>query len=84
MDQEWVAGAGCRPPASSSPAFTAPVLATSLGRTRRPIKLALLDQAVVAGLGNIYVAEALFHARLHPARAANTLTPVSCTSVVES
>ena len=40
-----------------------------MGR-KTPIKSALLDQRVVAGLGNIYVAEVLFRARIHPARLA--------------
>lgn len=40
---------------------------------RRPLKAALLDQGCVAGLGNIYVDEALFRARLHPATRTHTL-----------
>ena len=40
----------------------------SLARTRRCLKAVLLDQRVVAGVGNIYADEALFQARLHPAR----------------
>jgi formamidopyrimidine-DNA glycosylase len=40
--------------------------AARLGRSRRPIKSALLDQSVVAGLGNIYADEILFAARIHP------------------
>ena len=46
-----------------------------LSRTRRTVKAALLDQSVVAGLGNIYVDELLFICRLHPTRVANTLPP---------
>lgn len=44
--------------------------------TRRPgkIKNALLDQRLIAGLGNIYVDEALYRARIHPERPANSLT----------
>ena len=38
-----------------------------------PLKAALLDQRLIAGLGNIYVCEALFHARLSPRRAAGTI-----------
>lgn len=49
-------------------------LAARLSRRRIPIKQALLDQRVVAGLGNIYVDEALHRARIHPARPANSLT----------
>jgi formamidopyrimidine-DNA glycosylase len=41
-------------------------LATRLSRTTRAIKNALLDQTVIAGLGNIYVDESLFVARIHP------------------
>jgi formamidopyrimidine-DNA glycosylase len=41
-------------------------LAERLGTTRRPIKAALLDQRVLAGVGNIYADESLFAARLHP------------------
>jgi formamidopyrimidine-DNA glycosylase len=48
--------------------------AEKISKTRRPIKLALLDSALVAGLGNIYVCDALNLARINPLRAANTLT----------
>jgi formamidopyrimidine-DNA glycosylase len=41
---------------------------------RRPIKLALLDQKRLAGVGNIYASEALHRARIHPARTAESLT----------
>lgn len=44
--------------------------ASSLGASRAPIKSFLLDQRRIAGLGNIYVSEALFEAGLHPARPA--------------
>ena len=49
-------------------------LARRLGKTRRAVKNALLDQRVVAGLGNIYVDEALFEARVHPLKLACDLT----------
>lgn len=49
-------------------------LAARLSRRRIPVKLALLDQRVLAGLGNIYVDEALHEARIHPERPANRLT----------
>ena len=61
--------------------LTAAVLARHLGATRRPIKQALLDQTVVAGLGNIYVAEVLFLAGVHPQRGADTLSPNDCARV---
>jgi formamidopyrimidine-DNA glycosylase len=44
-----------------------------LQRTRRPIKVALLDQALIAGVGNIYANDALWQARIHPQRMANSL-----------
>jgi formamidopyrimidine-DNA glycosylase len=62
-------------PEPLSAAFTAERLAAALARRPGKLKSVLLDQAVVAGLGNIYVDEALFRARLHPERAANALTP---------
>jgi formamidopyrimidine-DNA glycosylase len=43
------------------------------GRTA-PIKALLLDQRIVAGLGNIYACEALYRAQIHPARAAGSLS----------
>jgi formamidopyrimidine-DNA glycosylase len=55
-------------------AFSGPVLARALGGRRTPIKLALLDQRIVAGLGNIYVCEALFRARISPLRLARDVT----------
>jgi len=45
-----------------------------LGRTDRCLKAVLLDQRVVAGVGNIYADESLFEARLHPARKASGLS----------
>jgi formamidopyrimidine-DNA glycosylase len=53
--------------------FTPALLSASLTGKRTPIKAALLDQKVVAGLGNIYVCEALFRARLSPQRSAHTV-----------
>jgi formamidopyrimidine-DNA glycosylase len=54
-------------------AFDASVLAAALARRTTTLKLALLDQRVIAGLGNIYVSEALHRARLSPKRKASTL-----------
>jgi formamidopyrimidine-DNA glycosylase len=53
--------------------FTPAVLGAALDGKRTPMKAALLDQKVVAGLGNIYVAEALFRARISPNRQAQTV-----------
>lgn len=49
-----------------------------LGVTKKNLKAILLDQAFVAGVGNIYADEALFLAKLHPARTGNSLTPAEC------
>jgi formamidopyrimidine-DNA glycosylase len=53
--------------------FTARRLAERLEGRKAPLKAALLDQRTVAGLGNIYVDEALWRARLHPLRLAGSL-----------
>ncbi len=50
--------------------FTADLLTAIARRSRQPAKLFLMDQTRIAGLGNIYAAEALFRARIHPARPA--------------
>ncbi|GAC1437750.1 MAG: bifunctional DNA-formamidopyrimidine glycosylase/DNA-(apurinic or apyrimidinic site) lyase [Chloroflexota bacterium] len=55
--------------------FTLQSFTTIMRRRRGVLKPLLLDQSVVAGLGNIYVDEALHHARLHPQRRAESLTP---------
>ena len=55
------------------PGFTAKRLGERLANRRAPLKAALLDQRTVAGLGNIYVDEALWLAQLHPLREAGTL-----------
>jgi formamidopyrimidine-DNA glycosylase len=55
-------------------AFTAASLGASLARRHGPIKSALLDQRVVAGLGNIYAAESLWRARIHPQARASALS----------
>lgn len=46
-----------------------------LAKTRRTIKVLLMDQSKIAGVGNIYANDALFLARIHPTRPANSLTP---------
>ena len=54
-------------------AFNGPALSAALAGRMTPIKAALLDQKVVAGLGNIYVSEALFRAGVSPRRMAATV-----------
>jgi formamidopyrimidine-DNA glycosylase len=55
--------------------FTTRRLEERLAARRAPLKAALLDQRTVAGLGNIYVDEALWRAQVHPLRPAGTLDP---------
>jgi formamidopyrimidine-DNA glycosylase len=57
-------------------------LSAALKGKKTPIKSALLDQRVVAGLGNIYVCEALFRARLSPKRLAKTVAGARCEKLV--
>ncbi|HEY3761061.1 MAG TPA: bifunctional DNA-formamidopyrimidine glycosylase/DNA-(apurinic or apyrimidinic site) lyase [Verrucomicrobiae bacterium] len=54
--------------------FSPQMLVTALKNSRQSIKVKLLDQAVVAGIGNIYASEALFRARVSPKLPANELS----------
>jgi formamidopyrimidine-DNA glycosylase len=54
--------------------FTAKVLKTRLRGHRIPVKAALLDQGILAGVGNLYADEALFCAGIHPMRPADSLS----------
>ena len=61
-------------PDAADAAWTADQLGEALAKRRGPIKPALLDQGLVAGLGNIYVAESLWRARIDPRTASRLLT----------
>ena len=66
------------PPLGPDPltrAFSPRALGAVLARRRGPIKPALLDQAVAAGVGNIYASEALFAAGVHPRRSVARIAP---------
>jgi formamidopyrimidine-DNA glycosylase len=65
-----------------SPGFNVKHLAAALDGKKTPIKSALLDQRVVAGLGNIYVAEALFRSGISPKRLAGSLKPAEIEKLV--
>jgi len=65
-----LAGLGPEP---TEAAFTCTVLSEALAGKKTPIKHALLDQRVVAGLGNIYVCESLFQAGISPRRMAASI-----------
>src|SRR5882672_5117422 len=62
--------------------FDAAMLARSCANKKTSLKAALLDQRVVAGLGNIYVCEALYRAGLSPRRSAHTIPGVRATRLV--
>jgi formamidopyrimidine-DNA glycosylase len=62
--------------------FNEPYLVGRLKGRKTPIKAALLDQRIVAGLGNIYVAETLFRARISPLRLAGDLSQRQVQSLV--
>jgi formamidopyrimidine-DNA glycosylase len=64
-------------PEPLSDEFDAFMLARACKGKRTSLKVALLDQRVVGGLGNIYASEALHHARLSPLRQASTIATVS-------
>ena len=64
--------------------FTAAWLMSQLARRWAPVKAVLLDQRVVAGLGNIYADEALWRARLSPLRPANSLSQEEAARLVRA
>ena len=66
------------------PAFDDDVLHRALRRRHTGLKRALLDQSLVSGIGNIYADEALWRARLHPARPTETMTRAQTVRVLES
>ncbi|RST60486.1 DNA-formamidopyrimidine glycosylase [Siminovitchia terrae] len=61
-------------PEPFSPSFSSEYLKVEFQKTERIIKAVLLDQTIVAGLGNIYADEVLYKAKIHPERKAKTLT----------
>ena len=58
-----------------SPEFTTEYFLQRLGKSRRQIKTILLDQNLVAGVGNIYADESLFKAGIHPTTISRDITP---------
>ena len=61
-------------PEPLEPEFTPAVLARILDNRKTAIKALLLDQTLIAGIGNMYADEALYQARIHPLQPGNTLT----------
>jgi formamidopyrimidine-DNA glycosylase len=71
---EWESRSATMGPEPLDARFTSRDMFARLQASRSPIRSWLLDQRRVAGVGNIYANEALWRARVHPARPANTLT----------
>ncbi|NKD78085.1 bifunctional DNA-formamidopyrimidine glycosylase/DNA-(apurinic or apyrimidinic site) lyase [Haematospirillum sp. H1815] len=65
-------------PEPLSDAFDGSILVQAFSRRRTPVKVALLDQGVVAGIGNIYASEALYRAGIAPDRPAHSLDEREC------
>ncbi|SCM69476.1 bifunctional DNA-formamidopyrimidine glycosylase/DNA-(apurinic or apyrimidinic site) lyase [Donghicola eburneus] len=76
---KWLAGLGPEPLGN---AFSEDHLVARLKGRKMPIKSALLDQKIVAGLGNIYVCETLYRAGIHPARQAGAISERRVRSMV--
>ena len=71
-EHRWLAHLGLEP---LDPGFGGRSLSAALSGRRTALKVALMDQRVVVGVGNIYASESLFHARLAPSRLAGSLMP---------
>jgi formamidopyrimidine-DNA glycosylase len=78
LDLSPVQGLGPEP---LDPSFCSDQLGPALAKSTRPIKIKLLDQTLVSGIGNIYASEALFHARISPRKPARKLTPEQVTNL---
>ena len=76
-----LAGIGPEP---LGPGFGAALLAIAFKGRLAPAKALLLDQRIVAGLGNIYVCEALFRAGIHPARAGGKVAAARLKALAEA
>jgi formamidopyrimidine-DNA glycosylase len=61
-------------PEPLTPQFNLPAFTKIIGASSRPIKVVIMDQKKIAGVGNIYADEALWYARIHPETKAKSLT----------
>lgn len=59
-------------------------ICTALEKSKRAIKEVLLDQSVIAGVGNIYASEALFLAKVNPEKSACTLDKKTCSKIIKA
>jgi formamidopyrimidine-DNA glycosylase len=64
--------------------FSPETFAAALKGSRQPIKVKLLDQSLIAGVGNIYASEALYRARISPKLASNRLTPAQAKTLLRA
>ncbi|MEO5568477.1 MAG: DNA-formamidopyrimidine glycosylase family protein [Gemmatimonadaceae bacterium] len=71
-------------PDADDPSVGAAWLVARLSKRKSAIKVVLLDQTVLSGIGNIYAAESLWHSRLDPRRPANDLTPPEVRRLLKS
>ncbi|MDT8389989.1 MAG: bifunctional DNA-formamidopyrimidine glycosylase/DNA-(apurinic or apyrimidinic site) lyase [Lentisphaeria bacterium] len=72
---DWPARFAGLGPEPLSSAFSPVYLFNRFKGRKQPVKTAVLDQTIIAGVGNIYASEALFRAGIHPARAAGKISP---------
>lgn len=71
-------------PEPLSRAFNARYLQAQCQRLQRPIKIAIMDNPIVVGVGNIYASEALFRAYIHPATPASAVDPAPLAQLVSA
>jgi formamidopyrimidine-DNA glycosylase len=72
--EEFAAAFGPEKVGPDALAMTADLFRQQLGGSRRAVKVAMLDQRAVAGIGNLYASEILHLARIHPARGCDRMT----------
>lgn len=82
--EDWEAAASRLGPEPLDPQLTPESFHRALARSRAPLRSWLLDQSHIAGIGNIYAAEALFRAGVHPARQARSLEPPEAEGLLRS
>jgi formamidopyrimidine-DNA glycosylase len=81
---EWETESKRLGPEPLDPGLAPSALLASLQRSRSPVRSWLLDQTRIAGIGNIYAAEALFRAGIHPRRPAGSLGDSEAESLLDS
>ena len=79
--EEWQDINSSLPPDVVDDTFTEDYFASQLARTRRPIKVALLEQSYFGGIGNIYANDALWKAEIDPHKPAQDLTKLEITKL---